>query len=369
MNKSISIYLDFARFFAAILVFFSHLLSQEFNTVFEYNVWMGHQSVVIFFVLSGYVISYVTDTKEKTISQYFAARLGRLYSVVLPALLLTVVLDYVGRLIDPNIYLNVANNYPLLRILISSLFLNQIWNLHVMPLSNGPFWSLGYEFWYYIIFGSFCFFGGKLRYYLPLLFCIIAGPHILMMFPLWLIGVFTYWAQKHWSPTQFTARCICLFCLITIFLIFKIGNPLQFIAVYFSTNYLNKELYFCQSIGCHYIGLSFAIVPDFLLGILFGLSILTFKHTNYPKTVLNKAEPTIRYFAGSTFSLYLFHLPLIYFITSIIGKNTSSYFHVLLTGILVFIFSILLSYIGERRVTAYRNFFNKIFIYIENYKK
>ena len=65
---------------------------------------LGNDAVMVFFVLSGFVIAYVADKKEKTFHDYALSRLARLYSVAAPALALTVVVDYVGSRIDYSLY-------------------------------------------------------------------------------------------------------------------------------------------------------------------------------------------------------------------------------------------------------------------------
>src|SRR6185295_17400011 len=82
-------------------------------------------------------------------------------------------------------------------ILLSLLFLNQSWNLTVTPLSNGPYWSLCYEVWYYVIFGIIAFDANRPRRTL-LLFaaCLIAGPRILLMSTVWFVGVACYFITK-----------------------------------------------------------------------------------------------------------------------------------------------------------------------------
>jgi hypothetical protein len=45
--------------------------------------------VVIFFVLSGYVVAFVADTRERTWRAFWVSRFARVYSVALPAPLLT----------------------------------------------------------------------------------------------------------------------------------------------------------------------------------------------------------------------------------------------------------------------------------------
>jgi hypothetical protein len=78
-----SIYLDFVRALAAFFVVLDHA-----PTLFDLpNLprW-GHQAVMVFFVLSGYVICNVADTRETDVCSFLVARLARLWSVLLPAM-------------------------------------------------------------------------------------------------------------------------------------------------------------------------------------------------------------------------------------------------------------------------------------------
>ena len=50
----------------------------------------GNTAVCVFFVLSGFVMRYVTVTRVTTGRAYWIDRVSRMYSVVIPALLFTV---------------------------------------------------------------------------------------------------------------------------------------------------------------------------------------------------------------------------------------------------------------------------------------
>jgi peptidoglycan/LPS O-acetylase OafA/YrhL len=64
----------------------------------------GHSAVVVFFVLSGFVIRHVTDTKEMHWPDYAASRIARIFSVTVPAIFLTLICDAIGRAVEPAIY-------------------------------------------------------------------------------------------------------------------------------------------------------------------------------------------------------------------------------------------------------------------------
>ena len=118
MNTGISIYFNLLRVIAAVEVLFYHIRIR----VGWSSLWtaFGHEAVVVFFVLSGYVISYSAVTKDKTPGKFVISRLVRVYSVSIPVMLLTIFLDYSGASIDPAPY---EGNTP--RILVFPCFLQR----------------------------------------------------------------------------------------------------------------------------------------------------------------------------------------------------------------------------------------------------
>lgn len=106
MNKNFSLYLDIVRFVAALAVFLDHLSSKPFteNVLFHAFGLYGQLAVIVFFVLSGYVIAFVTATKELDAKSFFVARVSRIYSVVILALILTLLLDNIGMIFNGDFY-------------------------------------------------------------------------------------------------------------------------------------------------------------------------------------------------------------------------------------------------------------------------
>ena len=138
--------------------------------IFYFSTGLGHQAVMIFFVLSGYFVggsvagAYLTG--KWSWLQYAIRRLSRLWIVLLPALILTLVWDMVGRHLAPGGYNGAfrelycsgpsahapADLRPI-TFLGNALFLQTIL---VLPFgTNGPLWSLANEFWYYLLFPLF----------------------------------------------------------------------------------------------------------------------------------------------------------------------------------------------------------------------
>jgi peptidoglycan/LPS O-acetylase OafA/YrhL len=150
-----------------------------------------------------------------------------LYSVVVPALNLTVIVDSIGAQVDPTVYDPRTHEQPILRIGASLLFINQIWNFTIIPLSNGPFWSLSYEFVYYLAFAAAIFAPGKWRYALTFVVLLIAGPRITLYFSIWLVGVLVYYLRPklRLSPIAMGGVFFVSLALFFAFVIF--GTPLD----------------------------------------------------------------------------------------------------------------------------------------------
>ena len=89
MKPATSMYLDGFRFAAAMIVFLGHVGARHVGGgLFWQLTGYGATAVLVFFVLSGFVIAYVSDLKETNGRDYIVARATRLYSVVIPTLLL-----------------------------------------------------------------------------------------------------------------------------------------------------------------------------------------------------------------------------------------------------------------------------------------
>lgn len=168
---------------------------------------VGHQAVVVFFVLSGFWVggSVVRKARQGSFSwnSYLADRATRLWTVLLPALALTLLLDTTGRHFfghmtayagDPR-YGGVAlDQRPIdaLTFLGNALFLGGI----RVPTfgSNTALWSLGFEFWMYIIAAIVLlvfFVRGRARLVLVVVaICtaLLVGERVLVYVPIWLFG-------------------------------------------------------------------------------------------------------------------------------------------------------------------------------------
>lgn len=216
-ETSASVALDAARGLAALLVLMDHchnLFFLPFPAAMRIAVHphltyvlyalssAGREAVVIFFVLSGYLISgsVLRSIERGTWSwkDYLIHRLVRLWLVLLPALVLCAVW-VTGRLAmnggpEPLIARMAAAGVTL-KIFLGNVFFLQ--SIHVPDFgSNRVLWSLAYEFWYYMLFplallalrrGA----STKVRVLYGVLFLAIAlfvGRSVMGLFPAWLMG-------------------------------------------------------------------------------------------------------------------------------------------------------------------------------------
>jgi peptidoglycan/LPS O-acetylase OafA/YrhL len=163
-----------------------------FFTLFKY----GHEAVLFFFVLSGFVIHlrYARRIAGQGMAAKFdwAAfvwrRARRLYPPLLAAMALALVLDNIGKAAGFSIY-NQDTPYPVINTsLISHLDgvtalgnLAFVMNTYVPVFGcNGPLWSLKFEWWFYMIYPAFWWLS---RRSIALATALMAGLFVASFFP------------------------------------------------------------------------------------------------------------------------------------------------------------------------------------------
>lgn len=298
MTLAVSVYLDLVRTSAALVVFLAHLLGGAPTAgAFPQASSLGPEAVVAFFVISGFVIAYVADTREATPSDYAINRLSRIYSVALPAIAVTLIADSFGRYYVAG-YDNTpprASGEMLSELAGCLLFVNELWDLHMVVGSNGPYWSLGFEVPYYVLFALVLFLNGKPRMVAVCLWLAAAGPRIVLGLPIWLLGCATYNICKKRidAPRAGAALLIAVFLLYLPFHL-ALGQPFP---LYYP---LRFEIVTVQ--GCGYF---------YLLAFLMSVTIVGVAALSRSlHVVAERIGPTVRWLAGLSFTLYLMHLPI-----------------------------------------------------------
>jgi peptidoglycan/LPS O-acetylase OafA/YrhL len=350
MRTGTSLYLDLVRFAAALTVFLSHYGTSHFTGGRFYQMQpYGPQAVDVFFVLSGFVISHATDRRENGPRRYIISRMARLYSVAGPALLLTLVLDTAGSALHPDMYpAHTAPHYHADDLagqyLMSALFVNQLWYLDVRPGTDWPYWSLGYEVWYYVIFGVAMFAPRRIRAWALLAAAAVAGPRILALFPLWLLGVACHRLTRATEPSA-PLGAICL----TVSVVGWIGYEVL-AAHHGRLPGLAPDVF-------HRAELS----QDYLVAGFFGLHLIGICHLSEAVgDLLRPVAKPIRWLAGATFSIYLMHYPVMQFLAAVMpwpltrALAQTVLFALTLAGVF------LMAEISERRKDAWRRVFESM---------
>jgi peptidoglycan/LPS O-acetylase OafA/YrhL len=304
-------FLNLSRWTAAWLVLAEHvraLVFADYSACSPGAIWrpfyfltgFGHEAVMIFFVISGYLVGgKVVDSFRSGKFQwrkYLLDRISRLYAVLLVALIIGGLLDWIGLryanafgLYDASveqpialITKNISDDLNASALLANAGFLQTI-NAPTFG-SNGPLWSLANEWWYYILFplclsvyrsrgvGTKLLSGGlviALGWFLPFAMLALGG--------VWLFGVVIAQAQKPWLPWQ-----LAMIMTVATLLVAR----LEVIAFPMAGNAL--------------IGLSFGLLLNSLMG----------SSRRYP---LHGYSLRL---ADFSYSLYLLHFPLILVILS-----------------------------------------------------
>lgn len=347
MKSHLSLYINILRILASIGVFLSHVTMYWFSDWTYFDGMFGHYCVVIFFVLSGFLIAYTNDVGKKDLKGYAADRLSRLYCVAFPALLFTYIADAIGSTFNPEFYSTFLNpEYQPLKFLINLLFLQQTLFFHTNPSTNGVFWSLSYEFWYYVIFACFCFLRGKARILSVFVACLIAGLKILMLFPIWLLGVGVYKLSKRTVISEkYALPCFLITTLFAAYLFvftptfFSSFGRLGFPTFYYSSNVFNDAFY----------GLIVAVN-------LFSLTQIKGDYFS----VSTKINSILKYTSLATFPLYAFHFPLMLLLRSFYAYDKSNMFIVSMLSLFIVGFVLTVTYFLENTRKKYQDFFLNI---------
>ena len=321
MSKPTSLYLDLIRFLAALTVFIVHANYDRFTgglPFFWHLSSLGNDAVMVFFVLSGFVIAYVASEKETTLREYSASRFARLYSVAVPALILTVLLDWIGSRVNYSLYAGwwFQSDDPIWRFVVNLFFVNELWFNSIRPFSNGPYWSLGYEFWYYVLFACVHYLERPFRYFLAGLICLFVGVKILLLLPIWLMGVLVFSVGKH-CTISYASGWMMFITSVVMYVLFRLGGYPHALLEW-TINILGES-------GVEILGWSQHFLSSYLIGAFIAIHFIgatVISRQVYP--VLVAFESPIRYLAGFTFALYLFHYPCLQFFAAVFSSVQNS---------------------------------------------
>lgn len=316
LTPAFSLYLDAVRLCGACLVLIAHMAQYGLLPARMPFDDLGHEAVMAFFVLSGIVIARSALHGASTFRQFAIARAARLYSVVIPALVLSHLLAHLfeTRATDPSAASYAGFGTALVGIASSLTFLNESW-FHWRDVPwNGPYWSLCYEAWYYVLFGVAVFARARTRWVLLLVAGAIAGPRILILLPVWWVGVIFF--QRAATVSHRPVAGLIVF-VASIAAFWTLGQTSSDIVVRDALKSVLPEIWVLKA--------SELFVTDYIFGALVVTNFLGFKmiEPSLGSWVSTLNRP-VRWLAGYTFSIYLFHYPLLLTLRRYISEEVAT---------------------------------------------
>lgn len=325
MNYRLSSFLDLSRWVSAFLVVLGHVAhilivdkshlnySGGMTAFFYFMTSLGHEAVVVFFVISGYLVGGISLDKWMrrgvNITDYAINRFARIYTVLIPALTIGYLLDSLGArwfdvagLYSSPAQYNIGSLGDVVSIRLN--FLTYVGNVLMLENiavpslgSNGPLWSLAFEWWYYCLFGLFClccFHKGwrRLASLLSFLILLVLLPKKLMAWMIiWLLGVAVFFVTKTKinKPEPWLGVAVLIFAVV---ISWATHNP---------DNIANPES----------IWILFS--RDAFLAIAYCFVLVCFSQgdRHLPLAGLHK------WAAGFSYSMYLFHFPVMLFCVAV----------------------------------------------------
>jgi peptidoglycan/LPS O-acetylase OafA/YrhL len=319
-GSTVSAHLDLIRGLAAWAVMWGHLRALffvdfpqiqnpgVFLKIIYFLTGFGNEAVLVFFVLSGFLISTAIFSRQASGTwswrDYAIDRSSRLYVVLLPGLFFGLLWDKLGGSVfaSTGIYSQPLESFGSATVqtrLVIGTFLGNLFFVQTILCptfgSNGPLWSLANEFWYYVLFPLALAAGiaWKLRSWRPaiavtiLAACVAAflGRPILAGFLIWLAGTALVIAYSK-CPLPSKSRS----------------------AVYF----LFAVLVFSSCLTAARTGRLSLLGSNLAVGIAFALFLFGVLHMDFG-TGSRSYGRVASELAGFSYSLYVLHFPLLLF--------------------------------------------------------
>jgi peptidoglycan/LPS O-acetylase OafA/YrhL len=275
-------WLDLIRAIAALAVLLGHAVQVTgYTGYFPFTIALQQNAVIVFFVLSGLLIAHSAE-RAPSLRPYVIARASRILPVSIGAVGVSVVVGLLDA--QPDVW---TTGFGAL------LFLGEgYWPTFEL---NPPYWSLCYEVWFYGLFGAAMFLKGRMQALWLVVLCLAAGANVLLLLPCWLLGV----ALHRWGgalPFRWSRPALAL-ALASLFAVQHLADPLLGVLMTIAPWDLNHSLY----------ALSDLILAACIAVGLMGLRTLAGQGLAIPP----RLQPSIRYVAEMSFSLYLLHWPVL----------------------------------------------------------
>ncbi len=346
IDGNLSIYLDLLRLASAVIVFLSHAHVFLLPTIKIGPLGWGREAVAIFFVLSGFVISYVGKASETEWRIYLVARLARIVPVALLAIAVIFLADTIGMYANASYY-DIVNTGFFVPVsagaaIAYATFTNQLWFAHAVFGSGEPYWSLGFEVPYYLFFGIFAFSPKRVRIPFLCLWAAVVGPKILMYMPLWLMGWLTMKCVLERPSVQRRTAIGMIAASFVLFFSLKIFGDRAASNMYETWSPSQEAINFV------YFNLIGVAVSLHLIG---AASLL-----RRVPALFERTGPAIKWLAGGSFTLYLVHQPLILMFSAFLHPVEDHVIEAATLLVACLILCFLLAEVAERRKKFFASF-------------
>lgn len=341
-------WLDLVRFIAAFAVVAAHYRADFFvdyselpkhqqnifTTAFYLVTRLGDESVLIFFVLSGYLVGGRSLEKilsnKVDITTYAIDRVVRIITPLLASVLLVVLIDLIiGK---PIPYID----------LLGSLF--SVQGIFTSFHYNYPVWSLAYEVWFYVLMGAVMVITRGVNRW-SILFAFVLLAIILLIFTkefeakylfVWLIGAFAYFIPASAKPSIFK-NVFWLLMLMAAVALSQLTAPTK--AVSLGISFLNDS------------------ETTILLAVIASLFIRQLIQSQPTNKLAIQVDKTGSKLADFSYSLYLTHAPVISLL-SYLGVTKSEAISAVSMGVFAFTIAIALLiaylvYLSSEKHTAF----------------
>lgn len=326
-----NLWLDLIRGGSALLVCLGHLRNAilvDYSALVNPSIAMkafyaltslGHQAVMVFFVLSGYFVggAVLRTGAQFSWASYLTSRLTRLWVVLIPCLIITwgvgqILLDYAPAVLaGANVESwhsgpNPGEYSASFSTLLANIFFMQTITFPVFGL-NSPLWSLANEFWYYMLFpllaiviglvGSGKYQARITAFALVIIIAWSLPSEMLYGFLIWMMGFAVYCLQPAVKIiSKNTMRTLLLVSLVLFGLALaysKSTSPIQ----------------------------TMPFESDFLIGLTFAFLCLILTKQAFPKLRETWLAKGSQYLSEVSYSLYLSHFPIIILIAATVYES------------------------------------------------
>ena len=330
-NSGRNLWLDLIRGCSALLVCLGHLRNAilvDYSELVHPNIAikafyivtsLGHQAVMVFFVLSGYFVggAVLRSGAKFSWGTYLTLRLIRLWVVLVPCLFITCAVGMIVEHYVPSILAGANieswHSGPKLgeysadfSTFLANIFFMQTIISPVFGL-NSPLWSLANEFWYYMLFPLLLAFIGLLK---PSSYLYRIATLIILMliswclpkdmfygFLIWMLGVGVYVSQsKIKSLSHNTIRILLLIALILFGLALGCSK---------SSNWSS----------------AMPIEPDYIIGLTFAFLCLILSNLSFPEMRWPWFAKVSLHLSEISYSLYLSHFPIVVLIATTVYES------------------------------------------------